>query len=150
MALRLRAARRIRRPASTVRNAPTPSPSIRSITPPVLERFSVETSTRERTRVIAAIGELDAAAVPVLETEILDSIRRAHAIVLDLERLTFVDSCGLWLITLTLNSCRRAGVAFSITRGPESLRSIFEVTGLSDVLPFVDSPLPVPGSGAIY
>jgi anti-sigma B factor antagonist len=90
--------------------------------------------------VIAAIGELDAAGVPALESTILDAIGRTHAIVLDLERLTFVDSCGLWLITLTLSSCRRSGVAFSITRGPESVRSIFELTGLSDVLPFVDAP----------
>jgi anti-sigma B factor antagonist len=133
---------------STGRRSPALSPSIRWIAAVARERFSVETSGHDETRVIEAIGELDAAAVPILETEILESIGQARAIVLDLERLTFVDSCGLWLITLALSSCRHSGVAFSITRGPESVRSIFEVTGLSDVLPFVDASPSEPGDGA--
>jgi anti-anti-sigma factor len=104
------------------------------------ERFHVETSRLGDLHVIVAVGELDAAAVPILEEEILSSLTEAPAIMLDLDRLTFIDSCGLWLITLTLSSCRRTGVDFTLTRGPQPVRAVFEVTGLSDVLPFSDEP----------
>ncbi|HEY0516501.1 MAG TPA: STAS domain-containing protein [Solirubrobacteraceae bacterium] len=109
-----------------------------SAAPAKTNRFRVERRDVADTIVIVPYGELDAAGVPSLEAELLGAIPQTHSILLDLGQLTFVDSCGLWLITLTLNSCRRNGVAFSLTRGPESIRSIFELTGLSDVLPFVE------------
>ncbi len=104
----------------------------------VAGRFRVERRVLGDTLLVTPYGELDAAAVPVLEAEMLDAIGSTRAILLDLGGLTFIDSCGLWLITLTLSSCRRNGVGFALTRGPKSIRSIFEVTGLSDVLPFLD------------
>ena len=105
----------------------------------IRQRFHVERRFAAARCVVVPHGELDVAAVPVLEAELLAAIDEADSLLLDLRRLTFVDSCGLWLITLSLSSCRRAGVAFTLTRGPERVHSIFEVTGLSDVLPFVDA-----------
>ena len=48
---------------------------------------------------------------------------------IDLSRLTFIDSSGLWAITLTQRICRRRGLGLLIRPGPERVQSVFEVTG---------------------
>ena len=62
-------------------------------------------------------------------------------IVIDLSRLTFIDSSGLWAITLTQRICRKRGLGLLIKPGPERVQSVFEVTGLADLLPFTPAAL---------
>jgi anti-sigma B factor antagonist len=100
----------------------------------------VRRTVLDDTRVLTPSGELDGASVPVLEVQLMASIKGARTIVLDLGDLDFIDSCGLWLVTLTSAACKQAGVDFALLRGPEAVHSVFEVTGLSDVLPFRHSP----------
>jgi anti-sigma B factor antagonist len=101
-------------------------------------RFAIERSTRAEGQVISAVGELDASAVPTLEEAIAGSVEVGRPLILDLSRLSFIDSCGLWAITTTFTSCRQRGVDLSLRPGPEQVQHVFEVTGLSDVLPFTD------------
>jgi anti-sigma B factor antagonist len=90
------------------------------------------------TRRLTLIGQLDLNSAPVLQSE----ISRCHAsgyksILLDLSRLEFIDSTGLWVITAARRWCDVHGCGFALVPGPESVQSVFELTGLSDVLPFV-------------
>src|SRR5437899_2189278 len=69
-------------------------------------------------------------------------ISRCHAsgfksILLDLSRLDFIDSTGLWVITTARRWCETHGCGFMLIPGSEPVQSVFELTGLSDVLPFV-------------
>ena len=60
-------------------------------------------------------------------------------IVIDLGRVTFIDSSGLWALILTQRICRQRGICLLLKPGPDSVQSVFEVTGLYDVLPFSPS-----------
>ena len=75
--------------------------------------------------------------------------RRLHAlvgegvgIVVDLSRATFLDSSIVSVLLQTRDEARKAGAPFSIviddTTG-ESVRRMFDVTGLNSILPIVDS-----------
>jgi anti-sigma B factor antagonist len=86
---------------------------------------------------LVLIGELDSRSVPTLEAAISRCCAAGtRAVTLDLSRLTFIDSSGLWTITSVRKWCERQGYGFSLIPGPPSVQRVFEVTGLSDVLPF--------------
>jgi anti-anti-sigma factor len=99
--------------------------------------FSVSTREEERGAVIAPAGEFDGSALSAFEDAITPLIDEGRPIVLDLRALTFIDSSGLWAITLTQRLCRERGIGLAIEPGPRRVQSVFEVTGLADLLPFV-------------
>ena len=81
--------------------------------------------------------------VPTLEAALVRcAAQGAMAITLDLGGLAFIDSAGLWIITSARSWCDRRGCGFSLVPGPASVHRVFELTGLSDVLPFRPSAAP--------
>jgi len=107
-----------------------------SRTRPADRAFHVETDADEHGGVITPVGEFDSSALGPFEEAITELIGEARPIVIDLSRLTFIDSSGLWAITLTQRICRKRGLGLLIRPGPERVQSVFEVTGLADLLPF--------------
>jgi anti-sigma B factor antagonist len=86
-------------------------------------------------------GELDAESVPVLERVVERQLATgARVLTLDLSELMFIDSAGLAAVVLVSQLCERDGRLFRIVRGTRAVQHRFEVTGLADVLPFVESP----------
>lgn len=82
-------------------------------------------------------GELDMAWAPTLDAAVLRVCRAgAPALVLDLRRLTFMDSTGLRSILLAKDTCEQHGCAFLLIQGPAQIERLFEVSGLMDRLPF--------------
>lgn len=82
-------------------------------------------------------GELDLLSAPDLE----DTVRHlcvagAAGIVLDLRRITFMDSRGLRAMLSTQNLCATQSCEFSLIPGPEHVQSLFQMTGLLERLPF--------------
>ncbi len=104
--------------------------------PPGQGGFSVDLSYEDPAVRVAVAGEFDGAALASFEDAIAELMEHSRPIVLDLSRLTFIDSCGLWAVTLTQRICRQRGIRLLIEPGPERVQSVFEVTGLADLLPF--------------
>lgn len=94
--------------------------------------------TPERDRVrVAPIGELDMATTPRLEASVRE-LREAgfDHVILDLGRLSFIDSTGLRLI-LTLDAAARAdALHLELLPGPPEVQRIFEITDTTSRLPF--------------
>jgi anti-sigma B factor antagonist len=92
---------------------------------------------------LVLIGALELRSVDALEAALSRLwSKRASAVTLDLRRVTFIDSSGLWAITSLQKLCAREGIGFILIPGPESVHQVFELTGLSDVLPFArEAPL---------
>ena len=80
-------------------------------------------------------GELDCATAPRLRTAIDDLCDRpAATLVLDLAKLTFIDSSGLHEIVAALERQREAGGQL-VLRGPSpSTRRILDIVGLSQIV----------------
>lgn len=92
-------------------------------------------------QVIALAGELDLDGAQRVSQE----LQRAEAakvrrIVLDLSHLEFIDSNGIRLIVEADARSRIEGGTLELIRGPRPVHRVFELTGTSDRLPFVDRP----------
>ena len=105
-----------------------------------VEPFSCNVTTDADHVVVAPRGELDMATVGALEAE----LRRAReagcrSMLLDLGGLSFMDSSGLHLVTKWAAESSRDGFVLELKPGPPAVQRIFELTSLTDQLPFRDA-----------
>ena len=92
-------------------------------------------------QVIALAGELDLDGAQRVAQELARAeAARARRIVLDLSHLEFIDSNGIRLILEADMRARTDGGRLELIRGPRPVHRVFELTGTSDRLPFVDRP----------
>jgi anti-sigma B factor antagonist len=105
--------------------------------PPPDAQLLVRESRHGSRHTLALEGELALGSVELLEAAIARVFSQpATAVTLDLRGLSFLDSSGLWTITTLHKWCGREHVEFLVIPGPESIQQIFELTGLSDLIPF--------------
>ena len=101
--------------------------------------LEVESEDRNGLVHIALKGELDLSTVERVQEE----LRRAEAggpplLVLDLSRLTFLDSTGLRAVVTADERAREAGRRLVVVRGPEAVHRVFTITRLEERLEMVD------------
>jgi anti-anti-sigma factor len=84
--------------------------------------------------VVLASGELDAFAESDLSAE-LDTVRGAARVVLDLTRVSFMDSTILGLVVRATRELTEAETRVRIVLPSGPARRIFEITALETVLP---------------
>jgi anti-sigma B factor antagonist len=96
-------------------------------------------------------GELDISTAELLAQAVARACaaEEPRALVIDLRRLTFIDSSGLAAMLSASKLCERRGRRLSVIRGPQPVHQVFELTGLDRLLPFAaDSAEPAgPAAG---
>lgn len=106
----------------------------------IVDRFGDLEVRSERTgdeHVIALAGELDLAGVDRVTEELLRAeATDADAIVVDLSELTFIDSSGIRLILEADARSRADGNRLRLRRGSALVQRVFEISGVTDRLPF--------------
>jgi anti-sigma B factor antagonist len=107
----------------------------RLVSPPPL--FAITAAKKGGSYVICVKGELDLSECPHLE----HAIQRAEAshairILLDLEKLTFIDAAGLNVLVMAWRRSVSNGDRLRVTRGRDSVASMLHLTALDTVLPF--------------
>ena len=90
--------------------------------------------------VVAVEGDVDIDAAAVLEESLaVAEATDAATIIVDLDRVDFMDSAGLHvLLQFSISGDNRARLA--LTRGSPQVRRLLEVTGVRRYLSFVESP----------
>lgn len=88
-------------------------------------------------------GELDIATVQRLR-DALAQREGDEAVVLDLRDLRFLDTSGLQIVVEISRRARADGFDLTLVRGPRGVQRVFEIAGLTEMLPFADS---APGDG---
>jgi anti-sigma B factor antagonist len=88
---------------------------------------------------VALRGELDLSTVGKVQEE----LRRVEAaepaiVILDLSRLTFLDSTGLRCVVTADERARTQGRRLVIVRGPDAVQRVFSITRLEERLEMVD------------
>ena len=82
-------------------------------------------------------GELDLSAAPELEAVLARlSGNGTTAVLVDLRKLTFIDSRGLRAILRAQELADSRGYQLSLLPGPPAVQNTFEVSGLLEALPF--------------
>ena len=85
-------------------------------------------------------GELDIATAPLLEEKLAEAQRLATSIacdrvIVDLDRVGFMDSTGLQILVQQTMSDRE-GLPVLLTEGSEQVQRLFRLTGVRDHLRF--------------
>jgi anti-anti-sigma factor len=76
-------------------------------------------------------GELDLASAPALEAKVDElCVDGASAVVLDLSKLTFMDSTGLQAVLAATKRCGQHGTDFSLAGATGAVQRLFELTGI--------------------
>jgi anti-sigma B factor antagonist len=104
-----------------------------------VEILDVRTEDRDGLVHMALVGELDLSSVAKVQEE----LRRIEAdapakLVVDLSKLTFLDSTGLRCIVTADERAREQGRRIVIVRGPDAVQRVFTITRLEDRLEIVD------------
>ena len=104
-----------------------------------MEILAVTTEDRDGLVHMALVGELDLSSVPKVQEE----LRRVEAdapatLVVDLSKLTFLDSTGLRCIVTADERARNEGRRVVIVRGPDAVQRVFAITRLEERLEIVD------------
>jgi anti-anti-sigma factor len=104
-----------------------------------VEILDVRTEDRDGLVHMALVGELDLSSVAKVQEE----LRRIEAdapakLVVDLSKLTFLDSTGLRCIVTADERAREQGRRIVIVRGPDAVQRVFAITRLEDRLEIVD------------
>jgi anti-sigma B factor antagonist len=85
---------------------------------------------------IRLTGELDMAVSGQVEQLVRELARGPVAVVMDLDRLDFIDSAGLRGIVVCGQECQRAGGSLVVTLANPRIRRVFEIAGLLENAPF--------------
>jgi anti-sigma B factor antagonist len=104
-----------------------------------VEILDVRTEDRNGLVHLALVGELDLSTVAKVQEE----LRRIEAsspatVVVDLSKLTFLDSTGLRCIVTADERAREEGRRMVVVRGPDAVQRVFAITRLEERLEMVD------------
>lgn len=89
--------------------------------------------------VVEVGGEVDLHSANQLRDELLKAAEGENpCVVVDLSRVSFIDSTGLGVLVGALKRVRETGV-LSLVCPQRSVRRVFEITGLMQVFPIFDS-----------
>ena len=105
---------------------------------------------QDRPHVLPLEGDIDLHVSPVV-TEALDAMikKKPERIVIDLSRVTYIDSAGIAVLILAMQEVEAYGGKFFLSGLQETLRSIFETSRLERVFrifPDVDAALAARGA----
>lgn len=83
--------------------------------------------------VITVAGEIDSSNCAELQERLMQVASAPdHGCTLDLSAVSFMDSSGLRALLLGQRAVTEAGKSMVVTNVSESVRRLFEITGLSD------------------
>lgn len=83
-------------------------------------------------------GEFDMAATFTVEPALERVLEEpdVRELVVDLSRVTFVDSTGVGVLLRVHEESRRRRLELTLVPGPREVQRVFEIAGLTDALPF--------------
>jgi anti-anti-sigma factor len=110
------------------------------VSSPAAGGLSISSVVEDGTVSIALEGELDLAGARQLEESLAAAEQESPArMVVDLERLQFIDSTGLRLLLQADARARERGCELVLRPGEPAVQRAFEVTGALTVLRFEDA-----------
>jgi anti-sigma B factor antagonist len=103
--------------------------------------FSVSNERDHGSQRLAPVGELDIATAPVLERE-LDAAASgdAETILVDLSRLTFMDSSGIHVLLRANTTWGARDDRLRIITGPPLIDRVFDLARVRELLPILAAP----------
>ena len=100
--------------------------------------YQVDVRRRGDTIVMAVSGEIDLTTGAAFEAALREQLGQGP-VLLDLSRLSFMDSSGIRALNAVLGDVEREGWRLRVRRElPDNVRQILRITAMHDALPFED------------
>lgn len=102
--------------------------------------LTLDSRTEGPFQIVAVGGEIDVYTAPRLREAIVAAIDAGHTrLVVDVEKVEFLDSTGLGVLVGALKKVRADGGTLDIVCTQERILKIFDITGLDKVFGLHDS-----------
>jgi anti-anti-sigma factor len=109
----------------------------RTVFPEDWPRFAIQYVVCAAEHRLVLTGELDMVSARELGVAVARMrMSRRTALVLDLRRLTFIDSAGMHMIVMARELCAQQRCGFMLIPGERQVQRAFEICGLLEHLPF--------------
>jgi anti-anti-sigma factor len=102
---------------------------------PNITPLTIRDTVRAGGHTLVLTGELDMDSANGLEEAVRDVCASGTGLVIDLRKVTFMDSTGLRVLVVAGTLCEETGHELRIIPG-EDIQRILEISGLDRVLPF--------------
>lgn len=100
--------------------------------------MNIEIVERDGSVILLVDGEIDIATAPQLDEALARAeATEATAVVVDLDRVGFIDSTGLHVLLKYALMSSQNGQRLRLTKGSPQVRRLFEISGTRDHLPFL-------------
>jgi anti-sigma B factor antagonist len=103
----------------------------------LIPNFSVDVARTEASAIVTVSGELDMRSAPWLAEELRRVQRSGGQVILDLERVEFMDCSG---VRVLVRASESSEPKLRITPGPDQVRKLLALTGAGDLLQVVPTP----------
>lgn len=99
---------------------------------------AITVERRDRVALVILVGDVDFRSVPRLRETLTDLLTEGHErIVLDLSRLTWIDSLGLGVLVAAWKRARAAGTALVLWRPSSKAGAVLKISRLDRVMTVV-------------
>jgi anti-sigma B factor antagonist len=89
----------------------------------------------ENACIVELVGELDLGTIPRLESPLMRAIDSNDAVILDLSRLSFIDSSGIGLLIDAHRATERTGRLHTVISGASQVERVLTIAGIDRALP---------------
>lgn len=104
------------------------------------EQFTIQTEETYGALVVRLTGEIDLAVAPAVRQSLLRSLNTGTGpLVVDLARVSFIDSTGLSALLAGYQRARQLGRAYCVAEVQRQVARLFEITSIARVIPVHDS-----------
>ncbi len=108
--------------------------------------LSIESREEDVVLVVALGGEFDLASAQLVDEELGRAQQSYSSVILDLRKVTFMDSTGLHAVLSAESRIREAGGALRVVPGGPQVQRLLELTGATDHLRTLDDVDPLSAS----
>lgn len=115
-----------------------------------MEALRTTVDERDGWTVVRPRGQLDVATAPRFRQQLVEAgFTQAHNVVVDLDRVEYVDSLGLGVLIGGLKRARSHDARFVLACSSERLLRLLDLTGLDEVFELADSVEAVLGAAGV-
>ena len=100
-------------------------------------RITVETRQAPGYSLVTVAGEVDIATAPQLRNRLATLTGRRCALMIDLDRVTFIDAAGLGVLAAAAGRARRSGGCLAVVCSQRQVRRLLTITSLDGKIPAV-------------